>query len=308
MSLTRLRLPGGLVNDSNQNLLGAGELFTTGKVWYVDSVTGSDGNTGDDPVSPLATIDQAVTNARANKGDIIVLMPLHAQNIANATTFQLDKAGLKVVGLGSGRTRPVFTFTATAGSVELDSANCEIENIVFVAGISAVVVGVNVDANDITIKNCEFNFSAGTFDFVRHIDIDTVVRTNVIGCKFVTEDLQGSECAIRLDSAAAVVIESNEFYGDWNSACVYGDGEAGAGIQILRNDLYNSDTTAGNVIDLNVAFRGLLAENNCGSLYATSANATIDTGSLLSLQNFVCNAIDESGRIVPSLLSGLGET
>ena len=78
--LTRLKLD-GLVNRASMNLLGAGDLFTTGKVFYVNSVTGSNGNKGDDPAFPFASIDAAVGACTADKGDIIVVMPKHLETV-----------------------------------------------------------------------------------------------------------------------------------------------------------------------------------------------------------------------------------
>ena len=80
-----------------------------------------------------------------------MIPPRHKQpdeNCSSATTQVCSKAGVSVVGIGRGSDRPTFTFTATAGSFEIDSANTLIENVLFTAGISAVVVGVNVGVSD----------------------------------------------------------------------------------------------------------------------------------------------------------------
>ena len=46
-----INLPDGTVED---------EVITTGKVWYVSSVTGSDDHSGTSPDYPVATIDKAI--------------------------------------------------------------------------------------------------------------------------------------------------------------------------------------------------------------------------------------------------------
>lgn len=302
MSLTRMKLD-GLVNNSSMNLLGAGELFTTGDVYYVDSTTGSDGNLGTDPKAPKATLDSALTSVTANKGDVIIIMPNHAENIANATTFLVDKAGVSIIGIGQGRNRPTFTFTNTAGSVELDAADCRISNLVFLASVSAVVIGMNVDANDITIDNCEFNWDATGDDFVTMVDIDAVDRITFINNKLIAEDGAGCDEAIRIDACDDVTIAGNVIYGDFTDGAIIGEGAAGKNLQLLDNTIYNSDTTAGFVIDLNVAFTGLMANNRCGTLFATAPETALDPGSMLCLENYVVNAVDESGTIVPTALS-----
>ena len=122
MSLTKLNLK-GLINNTASHLVGGGSLFTTGKVWYVDSVTGSNGNVGEDPKLPLATVAQAYTSARANKGDKIVVMPNHAETVT-ATSINLNKAGITVINLGNGKSdRPTYTFSTAAATITVSAAD-----------------------------------------------------------------------------------------------------------------------------------------------------------------------------------------
>lgn len=123
MSLTKLNLPNGLVNMASQHLLGAGELFTTGEVFYVSSVTGSNGNSGKDPRFPFATVDFAIGACSANKGDTIILMPGHAETVTS-TSIALDVAGVTIVSLGNGLKRPTFTYGAAAATITVSAANC----------------------------------------------------------------------------------------------------------------------------------------------------------------------------------------
>ena len=313
--LTKLNLKGGLVNNSGQNLVGAGELFTTGKVWYVDSVNGSDGNLGDDPNFPKATLDSAVTAAVANRGDVIVLMPNHAQHIANATTFQLDKAGLTVIGLGDGRNRPTFSFTNTAGSVELDSADCRISNIVFVADVSAVVVGVNVDNSDVTIDNCEFNFNDSGDDFIDFIVVDGVRRTNLVDNVFIAQEnvvaLGASRTAIYFNNVDELVIQGNLFTGGYTSA-VIGDplGAPGGGESdnlfiignVINNDAPNTTALA---IDINSTASGMIANNRIFMVGGHTTDAGfLDPGSCGTAENYATTAVDRSGHLAPVSTQG----
>lgn len=302
MSITRLNLD-SLVNNGTTSLLGGGSLFTTGKVFYVNSVIGSDGNLGTDPEAPKATVNGAVAAVRANKGDKIVLMPNHAEDVANATDFLVDKAGTDIIGLGRGTDRATFTFTNTAGSVEMDAADCGISNVVFNASVSAVVVGINIDAANISIVNCETGFDATGDDFITMIDVDGVNGTSLIGNKLIAEDTAGCAEAIRLDDCDDTTIEGNTLYGDFTDGAIIGEGAAGKNLQLSYNTIYNSDTTAGFVIDLNVAFTGVMAYNNCTTLFATAPETALDPGSMLCIENYVANAVDESGALVPTAVS-----
>lgn len=293
----------GLVNNGSSTLMGAGSLFTTGTVYYVNSVIGSDGNLGTDPESPKASVDGAVLAATANKGDKIVAMPNHAENVANATDFQVDTAGVDIIGLGRGTDRPTFTFTNTAGSIEMDSADCSLSNLVFNASVSAVVIGMNIDAANIAVDNCEFGFDSTGDDFITMVNIDTKHGASITNNKLTAEDTAGCDEAIRLDDCDDTTIVGNTIYGDFTDGAIIGEGAAGKNLQLSYNTIYNSDTTAGFVIDLNVAFTGVMAYNNCTTLFATAPETTLDPGSMLCIENYVANAVDESGALVPTTVS-----
>lgn len=281
-----------------------------GKVHWVNGTSvlaegGIGGSNGNDGTyrRPYATIDFAVGKAVANRGDIIVVMPGHSEDIASATSLVVDVAGIAIVGLGTGSLRPDLNYSATAGSLELDAADVTLYNLTLTADVSAVVVGVNVDADGITISNCEWNYNATGDDFITMIDIDTVTGTVLENCILRAEDTAGSNEAIRLDVANETIISGNYIYGDYTDGAIIGEGAASIDLLIKDNTIYNSDTTAGFVVDLNVACTGILSGNHCGTLFATAPETALDPGSLLCLENYVVNAVDESGAIVPVTIS-----
>lgn len=286
-------------------------LPTTGKVFLV----AASGNNNFNDIDHLfdfdsqgeqrrfSTIDAAVGACTANAGDVILVAPGHTENISSATSLVVDVAGVTIIGLGRGAARPTLTYTATAGSVELDAAGVHVENIVFKSSISAVVVGINIDANDITLKNIEMTFDETGDDFVTMIDADAVSGFQLLDSKLIAEDTAGCAEAIRLDTANYARIEGNFIYGDFTDGAIIGEGAASTGILIKNNDVYNSDTTAGFVLDLNVACTGILAHNNFGTLFATAPETALDPGSLLCIENYVANAVDKSGALVPTTVS-----
>ena len=276
--------------------------LTTGEVWFVDSgaTNTSDGNLGDSPQRPLATLNGAMTRATASNGDMVVLMPGHAETVTSATSHVISKAGLTIVGVGIGSNRPTFTFDATSSSFEMDSANTILENVLFIAGISAVVVGVNVDADNIAIRNCEWNFSTTGFDFVIMADVDGVTSCTIEDCIFRAEaGTAGAAEAIRLDVAPSTRILRNEIYGDFSAAAILAEDAASLNIYIADNMIYNDDTAStNNGIDLSVACTGVTAFNRLTGLQATNVVALLDPGSCLNIENYGCNAIDELGIVI----------
>ena len=289
-------------------IAGTGQVFWVGATATVPGgVAGSDnaGNFGSSPKRPFATLDYALGFCSNSRGDVIYLLPQHQEDVANATTFQLDKIGVSVIGLGRGTDRPQFNFTATGGSVELDAANCRISNVMFIADITAVVVGVNVDAAYCEIDNCEFNFNASGDDFLKFVDVDAVGNTWIHDCLFYAENATaGSNDGIRLDTAPRTRIERCQFYGDFARSPIISEGAASVSILIKDNVLYNDDTgNVDNGIALTVADTGLLINNRIATLHAGSALLSLDPGYLLCLENYSVNAIDQHGVVVPATSS-----
>ena len=70
--------PGGMFT-----IVGIGQ--TPGDVYFVNSATGTDsaGN-GQNPDAPFATLAYAVAQVTSGQGDVIYVMPGHAENIAAA--------------------------------------------------------------------------------------------------------------------------------------------------------------------------------------------------------------------------------
>ena len=265
-------------------------------------VGGSNGNDGSYR-RPFATIDYAVGKCTASRGDIIVVMPGHSEDIASATSLVVDVIGVAIIGLGAGSDRPDLNFSATGGIVELDAANVTLYNLTFTADVGAVVVGVNVDANGVTIDNCEFNFNATGDDFLMGLDVDTVDDFTFSNNKYYAEDnVAGAAQAIRLDAEKRATITNNLFQGEFSAAVILGDA-AGEQLTISHNVMTNVDTTGGETIDLNNATTGIISYNSMGTLFDTAPETAFDPGSCLCNENYQCNDENESGTIVPPAIS-----
>lgn len=112
-------------------------LICSGNIWYVSSLIGTDAASpaGQNREKPLATIQQAITNA-AND-DIIVCLQGHTQTVTVA--IGLSKR-LMVIGEGTAGGKPgvQFNANAAAGSVIfMSTAGCELRNLYFPANAQA---------------------------------------------------------------------------------------------------------------------------------------------------------------------------
>lgn len=133
-----------------------------GAVFWVHSGTGSDGNKGTFD-RPFATIDTAIGACTANRGDVIMVKPGHAETITAAAGIALDVAGVSIVGLGNGSLRPTISFaTSTAASITVTAANCSIFNLLLIGVIDALTAPLKVQAADFSFLGCEYRDTAAT--------------------------------------------------------------------------------------------------------------------------------------------------
>jgi hypothetical protein len=106
-------------------------LAHTAKRIFVDSNNGSDTNQGDTPSTAKATIASAVSAATASVGDVIYVMPRHAETVTAA--IALSKAGISVIGLGSGSAKPTITGNFAGDPIDITAINVTFQNFHFAA-------------------------------------------------------------------------------------------------------------------------------------------------------------------------------
>ena len=139
-----------------------------GQVFFVNNssvlapggIGGSNGNPGTYQ-KPFSTINYAVTQCVAGRGDVILVMPGHAESVASAGAIAINKSGVAIVGLGVGSLRPTLNFTATTSTITMSAANCSLVNILLTGGIDAVAKMIVVSAADCTIERCELRDVTG---------------------------------------------------------------------------------------------------------------------------------------------------
>ena len=143
--------PGGLFAIEDQSR-------TTGARFFVHATTGTDAaGYGTHPDAPVASLDYAIGLCTASKGDVIYAMPGHAET---TTAIALDVAGVSIVGLGTGATKPTLTATTAATDLlNITAANCSIDGIRFVGAASGntALVDLGATSSDAYFgPRCEF--------------------------------------------------------------------------------------------------------------------------------------------------------
>ena len=313
MGLTKF--PNG-VSSFGMPVLGSGGVTippTTGNVFFVDSGIGVDApRLGRDPGQPYATIDFAIGQTTANNGDQILVLPGHTENLTGS--IALDVAGVAVIGIGQGFTRPRLVHTGTGGIVTITASNCRWSNIVHEASIAAVVSAISVSgpgtatATEHTeIDNCRFTFDATGIEFTVMIALgdgaaDSADYVTLHDNWFEAENIDGCGSALLIDDCQFVQIRNNLFTGDFNSVAV--DGAAGSSAcldyVISGNLVENRDT--GFALDLDDSATGLVYDNHFFS-GAADAVSVVDFGACLNSRNFVCDLADETAVEIPKTAS-----
>lgn len=281
-----------------------------GDIWFVGSaVTGAtDGaGYGRNPDAPFAALDYAIQQATANQGDVIYLLPNHAETINTAGAIELDKAGISVIGLGNGENRPVITIGSSldTSTVLVSAVDCLIRNVVMQPGNDGVDVLLDVNADDLTVEDCVLRSDeANAYQADTYIDINGGAngadRCTIRRCT-ISSITAGAIQGIEIGAVeAGLIIEQCVIDGDYSVAGIHSG-------SILTNALIKdnviSNVNAGDfAIELTAAATGQMVGNR---FYADAAATTLDPGSMMCVGNFMVNAIDQSSIPVPTTAGGV---
>lgn len=282
------------------------DLFTTGKVFFVSSVTGSDGSAlGKKPTAPLATLDFAIGLCTAGKGDVIILMPGHTETIATSSAVTADIAGVRIIGIGEGSLKPTFTFSATASRINVTAANCVFQNIRCAAGIGDVVTAfLHATAAQNTVYNgIEFTQSS-TFNFINEYTLGAANISD--GCRWERNFLRTTDAGQLALVVTAASQDNLKFYNNFvsHAAAAAGLLTGGAadflGIDV-RNNFVQTGQTDGSVgvlvITTGTASSGSIVDNDMKTADAAANVAVPIASKIYAARNYVAGA-DEVGTVV----------
>ena len=169
-----------------------------GNRWFVDS-SASAGGDGRTPGGAFDTLDEAFAACTANNGDVIYVMPNHAETVTGAGGIAHDVAGVSVVGLGIGNQRPRFLMDgATTVTYAITADDAWVENLVFAAGHADIVACITTTKKYTTIVDCEFVDNTADENFLTEIKATSTTNNDsdgltVIGCRAKTPDTAGVE-------------------------------------------------------------------------------------------------------------------
>lgn len=296
MPRTRIPLAGGAAKCAEHNLYDFRQVFpTTGNLWFVDSGASASG-TGLSPEDPVTTLNAAVALCTANNGDTIVVMEGHAETLDTAADVDLNVAGIRVIGLGHGASRPTFTYTAAAGTFAVGASSVWVENLLFVANFTnGVTEGIDIDDahTDVYFKNCEMRSTSATKEFLKGVTIAaSAARITFDGCFFY--ETGGGDALSAIFSEGALdrlVVKNCEFDGTWTVSVI--DVDAGTNVVVrprfLNNVAYNSDTGAGLFCTIDSGTVGFFMGNRSGIGKANTVPVT-DASASVFIDNLATDA------------------
>ena len=277
------KIPGGVfvISDMAQH---------PGAIFFVDS-----GNTnasdaagyGTNPDRPFATLDYAVGNCTASQGDVIYLLPGHAETVIAAGGLDLDVAGISIIGLGNGTLQPTITITTDAAAdIDVDAANITIENVHFVAGVADIVAAIDVNATDFTLRKCRFSDSAAGLNakiWVQDAALLASNRITIEDCHVVAQDAANTHFVNFAGTGDGHVVRNNILIGDWGTMAIGGAGVI-TNCAILDNRISNAAADNDSCINLAATATGMVMGNlACGG--APQANGITATACAVA-QNY----------------------
>jgi len=283
-----------------------------GDILFVCSVTGTDGaGYGQNPDAPLATVDYAIGLCTAGKGDVIYLLPGHAETVT-ATSIALDVAGITIIGLGNGLNRPVFTYGAAAATITVSAANCTWKGCDFLSAFLDVASAFTLStAKDFRLEGNTFRATDASKDFLSivttgasanaadglafvgnyqfSLDVTTLATVSVLGNLdrlLITDNFIDKACtndAAQLLTVAALVIRGARIQRNFLNIV----GATGAAVALLISGSSTTNT-------------GMVTHNHVTSLDTSAAILITLTLNLAVHENYVSGVVAASGVLWPT--------
>jgi hypothetical protein len=270
---------------------------TTGTIFYVDSSTGVDGTgSGRNEDTPFATLDFAIGECTASKGDVILLMPGHAETIIADSGVDIDVAGITIIGLGRGADRATFTFTtAVTADFKLAAASTSVRNVLFLGGLDATTGVIEVTAADCELIDCEYRDVTGqaTDVIITSVAAD---RLLIDGLRFIGAAGDGGDTAIALVGCDDVTIRNCEFYGNFDLGAIECRTTAVVRLRVHDCQIWTEGAEDLGILDTITASTGIIGPNVNIFLQDNAANLTeAITGATFVVmgENHVANAVAE---------------
>ena len=286
-------------------------LLTMGNIYHVDSGadTADDDNAGTNPKQPLATLDGAINKTTASNGDVILVHPGHAETISAAAAITFDVAGVTVIGMGVGNSRPTITLdTAATTDIDVTADDVQIHNMIFSMNYADIVEVFDLSAAGFVLNKCRFVDTATNMNFVDLIkgtttnnQCDRLEFTNNV----VISPDTGNNGVIDIGGDIDALVFNNNYISmgvqDSEAIISVATGKDVTNCEIAYNHIYRLNTAGDLLIDSDTtANSGVIAHNRIGHA-DTGSEVLIDADGVRQFDNLGTATNTASGYVLPAI-------
>jgi hypothetical protein len=272
---------------------------------------GSDGNKGTFD-SPFATLNYAMTQCVANRGDVIFVKPGHAETVSTATALALATAGVAIVGLGTGSSRPKWTIdTANTATIGVSADNISMQNCQIVGNFLSIAAAFTLStAKNFTLQDMEIRDTSSVLNFLNAVKTTGAANT-ADGLTVINTYWKGlGTTSVNAFVLTANTIDSLVFKNNVAKLARTADAAqivVTAGIltnlDCGDNKVYTAQATTANGSLINVGgttSTGAVYRNYVQTLTTTSDLLFTTTVGLAAFDNRVTGVVGASGFLIPA--------
>jgi len=263
---------------------------------------------------PFRTLDFAVGQCTANRGDLIILSPGHSETLSSATALAMDIAGVTVLGLGHGTLLPKFILdTATTTTIAVSAANVTFKNIIFSANFADIAELFTPTATNLVCEDCKFTQEATNMNFIELADSgqtdNQIDNLSFIRCEWIEPDAATTSMVnVDGDIDGLTILDCHIDLGVNGVLSALAEVAAGkdlTNINVRRNYVSRLVTASAvqliTFVDTTTTNTGIMEDNRCRSL-DVAGELLISTGTNISLYNNTStSAVDASGYVLPAI-------
>lgn len=302
--------PNGVASFGMPVIPGIANFLASGQTFFVcnrSGANGSNNNDGTSPELPLTTLTAALAKCVSGRGDTIIVMEGHAETISSAGGLAISKAGVRIIGCGSGSQRPTLTWaTATTATCTITAAGVLISNILCTSTIAALVTLFSISAAGVQLDRVDYQ-EDGSTDALSFVTTTAAADDLTIQyCNWVASVTAASALRrwIILTGADRAHIIGNYLnmkgFATANPAngAVVGVTTASLNVRIEGNTFIDSNSTGNITISMLANSTGVIRDNAVATS-KTSQVGSVAPASCYAYNNFATNNTAASGLLDP---------
>jgi hypothetical protein len=270
-----------------------------GKAWFVNSAAASGGN-GSAWDSAYTSIVTAIASASAN--DRIYLAPGHTETVIAANGVDITKAGLQIIGIGSGEQRPTFNFTtATGASVRINANSVLLSNLRFTGGLDALTGVLTINGKtDVILRDLEYLDVTGQANRFLLASNDSD-RLLIEGYRGIHAAAAGPVSSLVLDGCDDLTIRDFDIRGNFSGAAIDFVTTLSARVRVYSGYIWTQNAADLCIKDTITASTGAIGPDLYFMLTDNSNNITeAITGATFHVFDnvYVCNLVNEKALLI----------